>query len=240
MNVRPATTPWLRRARWAVGLAAAACVGLGLHWVYRAALAGDVSGALAGTALCLGVLALDYAAAAVLRMGGLVLRSIQRIENIEHRLSALEVSIDALEHTAARPVDLTGVGTGDATSLVAAQVDRDVFPRLAPEPTDHTGKHAAQPASPKAPDAPGAPDAAAASIASQRELDQLVRREMDRLRAEFAELVRQEDYAAALRTGQRIETLFPDSALAEQFQSIQPHLLRRAAGDTPQEPASAM
>ena len=237
MNVRPATTPWLRRARWAVGLAAAACVGLGLHWVYRAALAGDVSEALAGTALCLGVLALDYAAAAVLRMGGLVLRSIQRIENIEHRLSALEVSIDALEHTAARPVDLTGVGTGDATSLVAAQVDRDVFPRLAPELTDHTGQHAAQPAPPKA---PGAPDAAAASIASQRELDQLVRREMDRLRAEFAELVRQEDYAAALRTGQRIETLFPDSALAEQFQSIQPHLLRRAAGDAPQEPASAM
>ena len=231
MKVKPATTPWLRRARWAVGLAALACAGVGLLWVYRSVLAGDVVGALAGAGLCLGVLALELAAGALLRLGGLVLRCAQRLDAIENHVAALEASIDALENALGLPVDLTEVGSGDAERLVAARIERDAFPRLV--------QPSGGPPRPDT-DVPAEAEPTGSTITGQRELDRLVGKEMERLRAEFGELVREEDFAGALRTGERIETLFPDSVLARQFNSIRPHLLRRASGADPQKPASAM
>ncbi len=234
MHVNPATTPWLRRARWAVAITALACVGVGLHWVYRAAMVGDVADAMAAAALCLAVLALDFVAGAVLRMGGLVLRSTRRIEDVENRLAALEVTLESLEEAMAQNVDLTKVGSGVVEPLVAGRIDRDVFPRLVQARHHEDTARQAEPAAQMT-----AVDVGSA-ISGQAELERLVRQEMERLRAEFAGQVRRGDYQAALHTGHRIETLFPDSALAEQFQSIREHLLRRAPEASGRESASAV
>lgn len=212
-------------------MAAVACLALALLWGFRALAARDVVGAVGAAALCLGVLALDLVAAAVLRLGGLILRCAQRLDAIEDRVAALEVSTDALEQALGQPVDLTEVGSGDAAPLVAARVERHVFPRLV--------RPAVEPAGPDA-GLPTTPPAVGSTITGQRELDQLVRKEMERLRTEFAEMVRQEDFAGALHAGERIRTLFPDSALAEQFESIRQHLTRRASEQEPRQPASAV
>jgi hypothetical protein len=222
----PATTPWLRRARWAVAVAAVACLAAGLIWVYRCAVAGKVLEGVAGGALCLGVIALDRAAGAVLRLAGLVLRCARRLDSLESRLAAMEVALEADTESA----DWAAIGKENAEALIAARLDRDTFPRLVNSASrDGRATEAHR------------PDSAAAKVtASQRQLEELARRELVRLRNEFADQVRKGDYAAAMRTGERIVALFPESDLATQFQTLRKHLLRRASGAAPDEHASVV
>ncbi|HUU85801.1 MAG TPA: hypothetical protein VM243_20075, partial [Phycisphaerae bacterium] len=56
------TRRWLQQARWAAVIVALLCCAVGLIWVYRSAMVGDVFGALAGAGLCLGIIALDVLA----------------------------------------------------------------------------------------------------------------------------------------------------------------------------------
>ncbi len=231
------TSRWLRRARWAVALVAIGCCAVAVIWVYRAAMKGDVLAALAGAVFCLGIIALDVAAAALFRLGGLTMRCIRRMEQLDARLSALEFTLERKDRT----VGLIANENTEAASLVAATLKADIFPRLwavddnranedrAPDGERPTVRE----------DAPNIAD----SHDGQDELDRLVHREMHRLRGEFADLVRGGDYAGALRTGERIATLFPDSTLAREFNSIRRHLSSRAsaAGQVPaDERASAV
>lgn len=199
-----------------MALAALAGAFVALCWVYRAAMAGDVLSAFAGAALCLGVLAFDMMGGAMLRMGSIVMRCAHRIDSIEGRLAEIELAIDQLDDSVIRNVDLSA-GGDHADQLVAANVAAsDAFPRLVrPQNEQGTGNDA-----------------------GQRELNHMVRQELERLQAEFATLVRKGDYAAALHTGERLATLFPDSALSREFDAIRGHLMRRATDDTPSEPAS--
>ena len=224
MAPEPATTPWLRRARWAVALAAIACLAAGLIWTYRSAMAGEVLEAVAGAAFCLSVIALACAAGAVLRLGGVMLRCAGRLDGLETRVASLEVTLDAF----AEGPDLAAVDRQKAEALVAARLDRDAFPRLVSGQDEQTlekrGPH-------------GAPSPV---TAGQRRLEQLARREMVRLRDQFGGFVRSGDYAAALGTGERIVSLFPESDLAAQFKAIRQHLLHRASGASPDEHASVI
>ena len=219
MQTPPAGTPWLRWARRASLLAAIAWAGLGVVWVYRSAMRGDVLGAAAGAGLCLAVIILDCVAASVLRLGRIVLRAARRVEELDTRLNNLEATIDAQLEMA----DLATAGRGDPSALVAASLDEDTFPRLLagedPEPS------IARPSQP---------------LPAERELELLVRDEMNRLRDEFVGAVRGRNYAAALRTGERIASLFPESRLAEEFELIREHLQKRAAGYTPGDRASVV
>lgn len=224
MTPEPVTTPWLRRVRWAVALAAVACLAAGLIWVYRSAMAGEVLKAVAGAAFCLSVIALDCAAGAVLRLGGVMLRCARRLDNLESRMASVEVTLDAFTEAP----DLAPVDRHKAEALVAARLDQDAFPRLINSGDEQTLEER------------GAEVASSPATAGQRRLEQLARREMVRLRDEFAGFVRNGDYAAALATGERIVTLFPESELAAQFQSIREHLLRRASSVSPDEHASVI
>ena len=224
MIPEPATTPWLRRARWAVVLATVACLAAGLIWIYRSAMEGQVLQAVAGAALCLGVIALDFAAGAVLRLGGAVLRCAGRLDGLETRVASIEATVDALTETA----DAAAVGRENAESLVAARVDRDAFPRLV-NGQEHATAQKQQ-----------WPGRVSAATAGQRQLEDLARREMLRLRDEFAEFVRRGDYAAAVSTGQRIEALFPQSDLAAQFRALREHLVQRVSGSPPDGHASVI
>ncbi len=231
-NVRfPSTTPWLRRARWAVGLGAIACVPVGLSWVYNSAIQRDIAGAIAGAGLCLGVLALEFMAGSLLRMGGMVLRSVRRIESMETRLTDLETAIAELDDSIIQTTDLTTAGDR-AHELIAGYTDRPPFPRLA-TPTD--GEADRQQLA-----KPPIRGTATTLLDSQHQLDALVQAEMEELRSDFATRFRQGDFAGAVRIGERIVTLFPDSVLADEFKRIRVHLLRRADSESPDKPASAM
>ncbi len=217
------TSRWLRRARWAVAIIAVGCCAVAVIWVYRAAMKGDVLTALAGAGFCLGIIALDVAAAALFRLGGLTMRCIRRMEQLDARLSALEFNLERKDRT----LDLIADENTEASSLIAATLEAETFPRLsaandnranegrAPDGDRLTGRQ----------DAPNTAD----SHDGQEELDRLVHREMNRLRDEFADLVRAGNYAGALRTGERIATLFPDSTLAREFNSIRRHISSRAS-----------
>ena len=117
------------------------------------------------------------------------------------------------------------VGRLTAGGLVTEPLGRDTFLRLSP--TEDDEEREASPDSP--PGGPSSAEPIPASNDGQRELDRLVHLEMNRLRAEFAGQVRGGDYAGALRTGERIATLFPESTLAREFDSIREPLQRRAA-----------
>jgi hypothetical protein len=214
---------WLRRGRWAAALVAIACCTAGSIWIYRSATVGDVLGAAAAAGLCLGIVALGALAVAAFRLGGLTLRCMRQAERLEARLTALELSTERTSRT----MDLVTDENVDAASLAAATLERDTFPRLSAA-IDHQDQEKAV-LEDHAPAEPGAAEPTAASSDGQQELDRLVHREMKRLRDEFADLVRGRDYAGALHTGERIATLFPDSALAREFESIRAPLARRAA-----------
>lgn len=225
---------WLRRGRWAAALVAIACCAAGVIWVYRAATAGDALGAVAAAGLCLGIVTLGALVAAAFRLGGLTLRCMRQVERLEARLTALELSVERTS----RAMDLVIDENVDAASLVAATLERDTFPRLSAA-NDHQD-HEEAVAEDHAPAEPAAAQPIGASSDGQQELDRLVHREMNRLRDEFADRVRGGDYAGALGTGERIATLFPDSALAREFESIRQHLQRRALTSSADERASAV
>jgi hypothetical protein len=225
---------WLRRGRWAAALAAIACCTTGLIWVYRAATTGDVLGAVAVAGLCLGIVALGALAAFAFRLGGSTLRCMRQVERLEARLTALERSAER----SSRTMDLVTDENVGAASLAAATLERDSFPRLSAA-NDHQDQEEAVSVD-HAPTGPETAELSAVSNDGQQELDRLVHREMNRLRNEFADRVRGGDYAGALRTGERIATLFPDSALAREFESIRQHLQRRALTSSADERASAV
>jgi len=216
---------WLRQARWAVAVAAVISVGAGLIWVYRSAVQGDVPAAAAGAAICIGAICLEIAAAGVLRQAVQGLRSARRLDELEQRLAELEELWYAPEEAS----DPQPVAQENAAALVAASLDRDVYPRLIPLPgleeqLAGAGKHTTPEESPDQID---------------RELDELVHREMLRLRDEFVGFVRRSDFAGALQTGDRIVALFPDSALATDYQTIRERLVRRVPGEATGERATA-
>ena len=233
MGVDVPTSRWLHRARWAAALVAIACCVVGVIWVYRAATAGDVFGALAGAGLCLGIIALDALAAAVFRLGALILRCTRRMEELDARLSAFELAADRT----ARAVNLVTDENMEAASLAAASLDRDMFPRLSAVDDDEEETHVSED---RPPAETGAAEPIPASNDGQQELDRLVHLEMNRLRDEFGGQVRSGDYAGALRTGERIATLFPDSTLAREFESVREPLTRRAAAPPADKPAEAV
>lgn len=205
-----ATTPWLRWARWASVLAAISWAAVGLAWVYKSAISGDLLGAVAGAGLCLAVIILDCVAVAILRLGGIVLRSARRLEQLETRVAGIEALLDDYAMT-----DLSAERQpGSPDELVAANLEDAAFPRLMPAEEEAAAHHQERQES---------------APAAESELEELVRAEMERLREEFAGFVHNGQLAAALETGERISQLFPESRLAEQFLGIREHLRRRVA-----------
>jgi hypothetical protein len=202
-------------------LAAVAWAVVGVLWVYKFAVAGNVLGAVAAAGLCLAVIILDCVAASVLRLGGVVLRTARRIEQVERRIATVEAVLE--EQIEA--IDLAAAGRGDPGPILAANLDGSTFPRLLTDEDEEAPADEGYEAAPATPD---------------EELDLMVRSEMNRLRDDFAGFVRIGDYAAAIRTGERIVTLFPDSHLAEDFQSLRELLLQRTSSATRDDQASAI
>jgi hypothetical protein len=201
-------------------LAALSCAGVGLIWSYRAAMAGDVLGAIAAAALCVGVIALDAVAAAVMRLANQVFRCARRIDNLEKRLAA-SVRAPGAEETA---VELENSRASRMSEIVAANVEKDAYPRLVrPTASDVSADQSHN-----------------ADLSDSDILDSIVSGEMQRLRRDFAAAIRNSDFAKAESIGERIVTLFPDSKLAQEFELIREHLARRATDRLIDEIASAI
>lgn len=65
------------------------------------------------------------------------------------------------------------------------------------------------------------------------QLQELTERTEQRLRAEFSAAVRAREFAAALRVGAQMSELMPGHALADEFEKLRPHLLRKLTSEIP-------
>ena len=275
---------WMRNAHIAVCAFMGVCALSGLCFAFYSAFVGQVLHALAGALIAVGGAAVGFLALAAVRFGIMLVSRTERIEALVSRVDALEESIEGQ----GVPVDLTRAGAGaperlvfqeamagseEFTSrvsagapekLVAANVQRDGFPRLVPP----------KPARP--PEELGATEAGEAgrrsreehqwqvgfqngdTVACRRALDRLrglldperiismeeglrvmTRARAMQLREEFAGMVRSRNYTAALATGQQIAELFPDSAMSREFASLRPRLTE-CAGRHEQSQKGAM
>jgi hypothetical protein len=163
----------------------------------------------------------------------------------------------------AAPVDLAAIGRGAPGLLVAATVPDHPFPRLAGRdeedlvPADAAVPRERTVAGPVGP--PTGPEArwqrafdegdllacrrilaeAGSLIPPERRqamlaaLDVLIEDRKQALRDEFSALVRSRRFADAIAKGREITQNFPNSAMAAEFEQVEPYLARRAAEDPP-------
>ena len=242
---------WLRNAQIAVYAFMGVVAVTGLCYLFYSAFVGHAFGALLGGICAIGGVTFGCLALAAVRFGDMILARNRGHESLQARIEALEAAFDAQ----GVPVDLSRVGSHDTEHLVAGNLNPDVFPRLVKSSAEPI-EEASDQASPtiKRPEAPSSIELqwqaayqngdvagcrqALLSLREDLDPDQAARMEEGlqamaaarsaQLREDFARLVRLRNYEAALLTGDAIAQLFPESAMARQFQELRPHLRRRA------------
>jgi len=251
--------PWLRRLRIVVVAYVALILLFGLVYIAAKLIGAEFGSLLIGVVATLSALALGALAWGGLWLAGNMLeqradfeRERERIDLVESALQAVEVELEQHDHDADRAEN----------PLTRAQADDIHVVRLSPAPSasEYSGSTVAAPA-PSA--TPAVEERLRAAIeagdmraardlwpaldggvpASRRNelrnrLDALTDRVAGRLRDEFAALVRREDYRAALRKGDEIAALLPESRMCRDFESLRPHLEARAA-DAGAHPSSS-
>ncbi|MFH0980066.1 MAG: hypothetical protein V2A79_00820 [Planctomycetota bacterium] len=205
---------WMRNAHIAVYSFMSVCALSGLSYVFYAAFGGQVVRAIAGAVVATGGVAVGFLALAAVRFGAMLVARTERIELLVSRLEALEQAME-VQGVA---VDLARAGAGDPEKLVAASVGGDGFPRLV------------------RPETPAPPQP---SEEREERLRAMRRAKALQLREDFARLVRSRDYEGALSAGAQMVELFPESAMAREFQTLRPRLREGANFRKPARPASA-
>ncbi len=240
---------WVRNARVAAYVFMSVSALSGLAYLFYSACVGQVFRAIAGACIALGGVAVGSWALAAARLGTLLAARLEGNESFASRVEALE---NALQKQGVL-VDLMPVSASDPQKLVAANLQRDGFPRLVrPGPIEPPTKPTPPP--PQTVERPvpeeqrwQAADQNADLAACRRTLETLrgvldperitsleeglramSRAKAARLREGFAAMVRARNYAGALAVGEQIATLFPDSAMARQFATLRPRLAELA------------
>ena len=137
---------------------------LGFMIAVPSAWAGDRVNTFLGFLIIGGALGIATAVSVALRSWTQVLQLdtklgdvFHRLEQIREQLNRLEPPIDKRQHT--KLVDLTQVGTGDPSPLVAASLQRDRFPRLVTTMDDQPPAQATTPPDRQQPGRPFDPSA---------------------------------------------------------------------------------
>lgn len=238
---------WLRNAQIAVYAFMGVAAVSGLSYVFYSAFMGNALGAVLGAISAIGGVTLSFLALAAVRFGEIVLARGRHVDALLARLEALEAAFEAQ----GVPVDLARIGAAEADQLVAANLDRDVFPRLVKSAPAETQPSGAQPVEvPSLLELQWQSAYQNGDVAACRRVLQALREFLDapqlermeeglramslaksaQLRDDFARLVRLRNYDAALLTGDEIARAFPDTAMAREFNDLRPHLIRRAQG----------
>jgi hypothetical protein len=129
---------WLQRAEVVIYVLLFTCLSTGLVYLWHAAVEVELFRVALGAAVFFGGLAVALLMLALVRIGTLVVRNTQSLEEIGERVGNLETMLEAALEPEAEPesqeLDLAGVGVGDPEPLVAAQVTEDGFPRFVAPP----------------------------------------------------------------------------------------------------------
>lgn len=198
-------------------LAALALFGLGYQTYW--ALKGSADRAIIGATIALGSGLAVYGYRRLAQITKLAEAAQQRWTDVQKRLDAMELLLEE----SAFSVDLSALGRGDPSILVAANTTDNAFPRIAPAPGAAT-------TSPSVVE----PNESAQEGNSEEPMEPapagpIERHSRDDLRSMFRESISLGDFAAALAVGEEILTVYPDSAMAAQFQTIRDNIRRRAS-----------
>jgi hypothetical protein len=150
------------------------------------------------------------------------------VETAEQQWIEMQKRLDALELLLEEPpssINLSALGRGDPSPLVAANTSSHAFPRIAPAPGAGTAGIAPNATEPGRSGLPDQPDHRI-EHAPAGAIDPHSR---DDLRSMFRESISSGDFAAALAVGEEILTVYPDSAMAAQFKTIRDSIRRRAS-----------
>lgn len=255
---------WMRNAHIAVYAFMSVCALSGLCFVFYSAFVGQVLRAIGGALIAMGGITVGFLSLAAVRFGAVLVARTERIERLIARVEAVENSLE----TQGVPIDLSRVGTGNPEKLVAANVPRDGFPRLVRhEPLKPpAGPTSALPNAGAAVERRSREEhqwqlayqngdiaACRRTLDRLRELlepERIVgleegllamgREKAAQLREDFGKMVRSRNYEAALMLGEQIAELFPESAMACEFQTIRPHLTERAEQQKEPQSVSAV
>jgi hypothetical protein len=246
---------WLRRCRVIVVVYVGLILLVGLVYIGAKLIGAEFAPLFIGLVATIAGCGLGAVAWGGIWLAGLVHEQGEQLERQRERIACLEAALQLYEAQAeARAVE-SDTPTGEPE--VAAEPlpkTEPAYPRIVqpvgekerePSPTAAQPPAAAQlPAEEAFESALAAGDLTAATKAlgalnghsSSERMDalaarlQVLRREVARrLREEFAALIHEQDYRAALRKGEEIAALLPASRMRSDFDVIRPHLEARAA-----------
>jgi hypothetical protein len=164
----PVEPSWLRQTEIIIYGFLFTCVTLGLAYLVPAALEGRVWNAVVVAAVVIGGSGATLIMQAIVRVAALMLHNAEQLDTLRQRIDSLEDALEAAlsivpERNAAAAasatdVNLSELGDGDPTPLIAAAAVDEPFPRLAvtPPPREPRRHTAAAPPRPT-PDAPDPP-----------------------------------------------------------------------------------
>lgn len=233
------------RARGTLLLLACFYVVAGFAMAVSAAIDGNPVGTFLGFLIVTGSIAIAVAYNTLLHLADSANSTQQSLDNILQRMghprekapSASKGTGAIFEPSQECLLDLSAVGPGDPSLLVAVRLERDVFPRLASAlhfpPPASPESNAERPASQSSP-VPAANETMLPEFIAQESIPQETALQETMLRRAFAAKVRQQDFAAALAVGEQIRSVLPDSDIAQEYREIKPLLCRRL-----QQPPSA-
>jgi|GEM_PF-6661502 len=286
MSPRERVARFVNRSKWGVLIVAHIYVIVGLYFMYRAAMAGQVFNAVLGLLFVAGTLGVAMLLHYLLGIAVWWISVWEQLSELRVQLCKLDRTVQTLTSPEAHSptVDVAASDPANAHDLVAATVNRDSYPRLVEQMT--------KPAGGLEPDVPetapgdaesatrkiqrssdGNPvtdelprdvahlnlyrqwrmavrrgdvgecrkilsawrDVAAEQFVARRtaEFNVLVGQTSRKLRDLFSHCLQQGRYVEALEVGDRILRQLPSSRIARDFQTIKPHLQRRASAWIP-------
>lgn len=200
---------WLRRAQWAIYVFFGLFALVSLGYVFYAAAHRQVFAALAGAGVVWGSIGLGIGMHCVTQMAAVVDSNMRALNELRKRADAIEQLLEQCTPLA----NLSRMGAGDPSGLVAARTESDVYPRIVPEPAGH---------------AIGEDEGNGGHEASAKLVTDRDRADGESLRQSFREAVFSGDIELALAIGEDILEQYPRSAMAEQFRELRGPLHRRA------------
>ncbi len=229
---------WLQRARWVVYAFFAVFALAGVGYVFYSAIDGKVIHALLGAGIAWGSIGLGIAMHCVIQLATVVDANVRGQDEVRKRQDALEALVEELSPV----MHLSSLSEGGASSLIAAAVDDDGFPRLAP------GEGSAvvtAPAAEKESTAAVCEGEVGPHVATceggdrvDAEVDMPAISELSAnselpaiadLRKQFRDAIYAQDFTTAIDVGETIAEYHPESACAVQFDDLRDVLYARTA-----------
>ncbi len=204
----------IRRARWGICVFFGVLGLMGLWHASASAIEGRVLDALVGAGVVCGAMGMGIGMHWVTVLASAVAAQERALSELGKRADAIESLVEEIGPVA----NLSAMGSGDVSSLVAGSTAREAFPRLVREDGGGGGKGRKNDGGGrKSEDEAGVARAVGANVIGD-------------LRSAFRTAVYVGDFTRALAVGQEIAERDPDSVMAAQFRDLRQALEVRAKG----------